>query len=138
MTTTFTQAWNETFHVVTCYTCGCAFGINECIYRRAVEDKKGSVFCPACGRETVWNGESKAEQVRREMQRKLGVARRRAENLEVDLVNANNKLRGTKAALTKTKKRIENGVCPCCHRSFKNLRRHMNNKHPEYAEEEAS
>lgn len=28
-------------------------------------------------------------------------------------------------------KRIHNGVCPCCNRSFVNLQRHMKTKHPE-------
>jgi hypothetical protein len=31
--------------------------------------------------------------------------------------------------------RIGNGVCPCCNRSFTNLRRHMTTKHPEYPKE---
>lgn len=34
---------------------------------------------------------------------------------------------------TKLKKRIAAGVCPCCHRSFANLHRHMEGQHPEYA-----
>lgn len=28
--------------------------------------------------------------------------------------------------------RVKNGVCPCCTRSFTNLRRHMETKHPEF------
>lgn len=41
-------------------------------------------------------------------------------------------LSATKGHLTRTKKRIANGVCPCCHRHFENLERHMKGKHPEY------
>ena len=37
--------------------------------------------------------------------------------------------------ITKLKKRISSGVCPCCHRSFANLHRHMQGKHPGYAAE---
>ena len=33
--------------------------------------------------------------------------------------------------VTKLRKRIANGVCPCCHRTFANLARHMASKHPE-------
>lgn len=33
---------------------------------------------------------------------------------------------------TKLRKRIKNGVCPCCTRSFTNLRRHMATKHPDH------
>lgn len=37
--------------------------------------------------------------------------------------------------MTKMRKRIANGVCPCCHRTFVNVARHMENKHPGYAEQ---
>ena len=39
-----------------------------------------------------------------------------------------------KGQITKIKKRAGNGVCPCCNRSFENLKRHMTSKHPDYAE----
>jgi hypothetical protein len=42
----------------------------------------------------------------------------------------------TKGHLTRTKKRAASGVCPCCRRSFKQLRRHMQNKHPVYLAEQ--
>ena len=38
----------------------------------------------------------------------------------------------TKGQLTKTKKRINGGVCPCCNRSFVDLARHMAGQHPGY------
>lgn len=34
--------------------------------------------------------------------------------------------------------RVKNGVCPCCNRSFQNLKRHMNTKHPNWSENEGS
>lgn len=40
----------------------------------------------------------------------------------------------TKGQLTKTRKRVAGGVCPCCNRSFVNLGRHMAGQHPDYAE----
>ena len=33
---------------------------------------------------------------------------------------------------TKLKKRVAAGVCPCCQRSFINLRRHMTTQHADY------
>lgn len=39
-----------------------------------------------------------------------------------------------KAKLHRTERRIANGVCPCCHRSFQNVARHMKTKHPDYIE----
>ena len=34
--------------------------------------------------------------------------------------------------IEKQLKRIHKGVCPCCNRSFTNLKRHMETKHPEH------
>jgi hypothetical protein len=36
----------------------------------------------------------------------------------------------------KLRERARAGVCPCCHRTFKQLAAHMANKHPDYAEQE--
>ena len=41
-----------------------------------------------------------------------------------------------KGQISKLKKRASAGVCPCCNRSFQNLRRHMGNKHPEFVGEQ--
>ena len=38
-----------------------------------------------------------------------------------------------KGHLTRVKRRVGNGVCPCCNRTFKNLADHMTTKHPDYA-----
>ena len=32
----------------------------------------------------------------------------------------------------KLKRRIAAGVCPCCHRTFENLQRHMSGQHPDF------
>lgn len=37
-----------------------------------------------------------------------------------------------KGHLTRTKRRIANGVCPACNRSFHDVREHMATKHPDY------
>jgi uncharacterized protein (UPF0212 family) len=42
--------------------------------------------------------------------------------------------RTLKTQLKKVHVRVGHGVCPCCNRSFAQLRRHMAAKHPEYAE----
>ena len=40
-----------------------------------------------------------------------------------------------KGQMTKLRKRVANGVCPCCNRSFANLHRHMAGQHPGYTAE---
>ena len=42
-------------------------------------------------------------------------------------------LRATKGVVTKIRRRVANGVCPCCKRHFVNLKRHMSGQHPEFA-----
>ncbi|HYC31767.1 MAG TPA: hypothetical protein VEB59_05720, partial [Gemmatimonadales bacterium] len=39
-------------------------------------------------------------------------------------------LRSTKGVVTKIKRRVAGGVCPCCNRTFSDLARHMSGKHP--------
>lgn len=43
-------------------------------------------------------------------------------------------LKAKKGELAKLKNRVSNGVCPCCNRSFQNLKRHIATKHPELKE----
>lgn len=57
-------------------------------------------------------------------------ARKEAEHQEA-------RANGYKGALTKFKKRVGNGVCPCCNRTFVDLGRHMETKHPAFKEPDA-
>ncbi len=41
-----------------------------------------------------------------------------------------------KGQATKLRNRAKNGVCPCCNRTFQNLARHMNSKHPGFQSEQ--
>ena len=38
----------------------------------------------------------------------------------------------TQCLFDKLKKRVRNGVCPCCKRTFSNLHNHIKTKHPDY------
>lgn len=46
-------------------------------------------------------------------------------------------LRATKGVVTKFRRRVGNGVCPCCTRTFTNLSRHMTTNHPDFKAEAA-
>lgn len=43
-----------------------------------------------------------------------------------------------KGQVTRLKNRAKAGVCPCCNRSFQNLQRHMENKHPDFGKAESA
>lgn len=42
-----------------------------------------------------------------------------------------------KGVATRIKRRVANGVCPCCKRTFADLARHMAGKHPGYGDGDA-
>lgn len=128
----FTQCIIETFHVVSCYTCGTRFGINSDMYRCAVRDHNRSVYCPACGHKTCWTGETEAQRIKRKMSAQLERANAHARDMENEAINARNSLRAQKGAVTRLKRRVSAGVCPCCKRTFQDLARHMAGQHPGY------
>lgn len=121
---------------VTCCVCGIVFAFPSLIMRRRLSDH-ASFWCPN-GHSQSFTGESDAERLRRELNKyeQYTSALKAEVTFERDQRQAAERsLRSTKAQLTKTKKRIANGVCPCCNRTFQNLARHMAGQHPEYEEQ---
>lgn len=137
----FERVTSETYHVVSCFTCSVKFGIPEQLYNRVVRLGIDSVYCPACGKQTAWRTpELVREKQRLEAElatanRRADTAKRHAETQERLRIETANKLRATKGVVTKIKKRVHNGVCPCCSRHFENLQRHMQTKHPDFVEQ---
>lgn len=139
MITVFERNMTQQFFVVSCYSCGVRFGITDLMYRRAVTNAEGSVFCPSCGKETCWresDDQKKIRQLQRDLeteQRRAETAKRRAEAEEKQRITTEHQLRATKGVVTRIKNRVVNGACPCCNRTFHDLQRHMSTKHPDYA-----
>lgn len=111
-----------------CCVCGVMFALPETLRDKLLQTKK-DFYCPN-GHDQRYTGKTEAEK-----------QRERADRLERTLANAEEDLRcerashrTTKGNVTKLKKRVANGVCPCCQRSFANLGRHMAGQHPDYAE----
>ena len=126
---TFTETIVETFHVITCYSCGVRFGISNQLYKRAVTDAEGSVICPACGSRSCWR-ESEDQKRIKELERKLQWETAEVARQKVAKEKAVESLRATKGVVTRISRRIAAGTCPCCHRTFKQLSAHMALKHP--------
>lgn len=129
--TTFTETRLETFHVVSCYTCSVPFAINGDLYRRAVTNAVGSVYCPACGKQTCWR-ESDDQKRIKELESKLQWEAKNSAIQRQAKEAAQASLSATKAVVTRLKKRASAGVCPCCNRTFKQLADHMAAMHPEF------
>lgn len=115
--------------VVSCW-CGIRLGIPDSLYyemRRHGQAR--NCHCPL-GHKFVFSGETEAERERRYRKE----AEARAQAIEDQLAAEKRSHAATKGAHTKTRRRIAAGVCPCCNRSFEDLHRHMQTKHPGFAE----
>lgn len=88
-----------------------------------------SWYCTVCGSKKHWPQESDLEKIRRERD----AAMQREETLRQQRKGLEDALETERKAKARLKKRVANGVCPCCTRSFTNLRRHMATKHPNHA-----
>lgn len=131
---TFTQVITEKFHIVSCYTCGCRFGIGGQLHRRVVEKAQGHVYCPACGKGTAWCESQEQKEIAQLKKKLQWEAKECARQMRLrDSAEAS--LRATKGSLTKLRKRVGVGTCPCCKRTFKQLKAHMESQHPEYTEQ---
>jgi len=125
--TTVTQYVGET-----CFKCSVPFALALDTYNQCKSSGK-SFFCPN-GHEQVYR-ESNETRLKRELEQKnaaIESERRRTEWARADARRMEKQRNAYKGVVTKTKNRISNGVCPCCTRSFQNLKRHMQHKHPGY------
>jgi hypothetical protein len=126
-----TLTYTETLTTVTC-VCGINYAIPEDLYdqlKRHPLSSAGSktVYCPL-GHTWGIVGKSEADKMRELLEQE----RRHAASLTSKLDQEKAAHSSTKGQLTRTKKRVANGVCPCCHRNFVQLARHMTTKHPGY------
>jgi predicted nucleic acid-binding Zn-ribbon protein len=120
----------------TCCNCGTVFGINEAQLRQLRQS--GAWFCCPNGHQQHYT-ETEADRLRKQLaatEKSRDSARAYARSVQ-DQNDAERRAHAaTKGQLTKTRKRVANGVCPCCNRSFADLGRHMAGKHPDYAGQE--
>jgi hypothetical protein len=123
----------------TCCSCFMHFAMDRVYFDKLQEDGR-EFYCPQGHRQ--WYSESKIRKLQRERDEATKRAETAAKRLawaEKGLVNAYGQLEDVKkekaaikGQLTKTRKRISQGVCPCCHRQIVDMQRHMSSKHPEF------
>lgn len=132
-----TYAGNTDLKVMCCPSCGVTYAI-PAVLQKAAHDaghRKIVWYCPN-GHELGYNGESEDEKKAREFKEEADWQRQRAGRLAADLDQTKASLRAQKGATTKAKKRHAAALCPCCNRSFKQLRAHYR-MHPDYEPERA-
>jgi hypothetical protein len=90
-------------------------------------DPETSIYCPL-GHSYIPAGKGEAEKLRE----RLTAERDRAAQLAAQRDQAEASARAYKGQATRARKRAAAALCPCCGRSFVQLRRHMQTKHPDF------
>jgi DNA repair exonuclease SbcCD ATPase subunit len=123
-----TITYGGTLIVTSCW-CGIRLGVPRELYDLANRQKNKGIYCPV-GHAFVFNNtlEEQLEEQKRETKR----ARQREDAVRDLLTHEEHSHRATRGHMTRIKKRVAAGVCPCCNRSFKDLARHMAGQHPDY------
>lgn len=120
---------------VECCNCGCLFGMTKEHNQRCRDDSSNYFYCPN-GHHQHYS-ESTVTKLKKERDRALAQRDTNARwyRLETEEhARTKNQRNAYKGEVTKVKRRVGNGVCPCCNRTFQDLARHMETKHPGYAD----
>lgn len=107
-----------------CCNCGILFGVPS-DFQDQLRKTKNLFYCPNGHGQSYTK--SKAEILQEKLDKEISDSQRKYTEISALL----NSAVGEKNKLQKELKRVHNGVCPCCNRSFVNLQRHMKTKHPE-------
>lgn len=120
-----TMNYHTTLTTLDCGMCAIPFAIPSDLYQGATQDGRW-FWCPNGHRIHFYETEN--QKLQDELARaKTGLIRERQDREAAERSNA--ALRGV---VTRTKKRVGKGVCPCCNRHFANVQRHMEGQHPDY------
>lgn len=129
------MAWN------TCYKCKCQMWIPDDLNQSALHARGMIPFYCAYGHKQFYvEGESEEDKLRRERDRlaqQIAERNDRITALREERDAADRRAAAARGQVTKIKNRVGAGVCPCCTRSFNNLRRHMETEHAGYRAEAA-
>lgn len=119
-----------TLTVCVCDTCGITYGVPQKMVDRARELGQSQITwcCPKGHGGIGFHGLSGAERERRTMERE----RNRANANREHALEMERRYAAQKGATTRARKRHAAGVCPCCKRSFKQVREHMERMHPDF------
>lgn len=111
----------------TCVNCGVPFAIPDYMQKRLIQNQGTSFYCPS-GHQQHYTGKTETQRLREQLNAQLQESTRQAENAKIERAARER----AEAELARHKKRSAAGTCPCCKRTFQELTRHMQTKHPEY------
>lgn len=116
------QVYIETLRVSECPVCFISYGVPESFYRARIE-QGGEWFCPN------GHGLHFVETVEQRLRKALVQAQELANRSAEGERQARAKLKEITSELKRLQRRAENGVCPFCHRTFKQVQAHIARKH---------
>jgi len=127
--TTFTVT--ETLETMRCPSCGMVYAMPQAWKERLFVrfnrgEKDVQWYCPQ-GHVIVFTSESELDRIRRERDQ---LKQDNARLDEIAMENHREAVRVQKE-LKRQARRAAAGVCPCCHRTFSQLARHMATEHPD-------
>lgn len=120
--------YTKTITMVTeiCCNCGIVFGIPSDFQDDLIKTHK-TFYCPN-GHSQSYGENAKERELKKAQQEKAEVEKRLHEMTDRMLDETSKRVKAEKQL-----KRVHKGVCPCCNRTFQNLQKHMETKHPEVA-----
>ena len=131
---TVTELVKTTYIIRSCGECGITYGVPKWFDDECHEQGANKIWCCPNGHKRVYR-KSATQKLFQDLQRERAghdqtkASRDRWRKKEE---RTGRRLSATRGIVTRIKNRISNGVCPCCNRSFKNLKRHMGSQHPDY------
>lgn len=127
--------------VLTCPVCAITYAIPQQLkesaqkYNRTTEPRNHWSWCCPMGHVLSFPGKNREQQLRDDLDRE----RSRSGRMAAQRDQARASAKAHKGAATRARnqrdrigKRVKAGVCPCCNRTFKQLRRHMKSQHPDF------
>lgn len=136
MSTSTLFAYNTSTNIqivaVWCPTCGIPYGLPEGFCEERQEDGR-SWRCP--NGDSLSYHETDAMRLSRQLEaakRREEYAKIRANGEEARRRQAERRAAAARGQVTRIKRRVAHGVCPCCNRTFADLAKHMSGQHPEY------
>ncbi len=110
---------------VQCCKCGVWFGI-EAEFHKNLRRDKGTFYC------TNGHGQSYCENEADKLRRERDRLQQQLACKNDKIIEQANTIIAYKGQVIKLQKRAKTGTCPCCQRTFTNMARHMQTKHPDF------
>ncbi len=116
------RIYEQTITFIECFKCGLPVAVTR--HQERQFDEHGLVVYCALGHQTI-----RRKSDLQEAEEKLMDAQSQVRRVEMERDSASHMLDAEINNRRKLEKRIHNGVCPHCQRSFVNLQRHMKGQH---------